>query len=51
MSDRIVLYETNTSSTTLPLKDGTLGYKKINFQFRGNDPDYGAKADVEYNAR
>lgn len=51
MSNRITLYETNTSSTTIQLKDGTLANKKIKFQFRGNNPNYGAKADVYYYGR
>ncbi len=51
MSNIITLYETSTSNTSISLKDGTLGNKKVKFQFRGNNPDHAAKADVSYDAR
>lgn len=51
MSDVYTLNEKNSSNTTIPLKNGTLGNKHIRFQFRWNHPDYGATADVFYDGR
>ena len=51
MSGIVTLFETATSNTSISLKNGTLSNKSVKFQFRGNDPDYAAKADVSYDAR
>lgn len=40
------LYKTEAKSTTLAIKNGYLNEKNIKFQFRGNNPKYGRKADV-----
>lgn len=45
------LNENNSSSTTMQIKEGYLGYRNVNFRFRGNNSSYSARADVEYNSR
>ncbi|MCZ0704194.1 hypothetical protein J2T56_002490 [Natronobacillus azotifigens] len=51
MSSIYTLNETSSVNSSIKLSNGTLNNKKIKFQFRGNHPDHGAKADVYYNAR
>lgn len=48
LSDIKTLYDTATENTTIIIKDGYLDRQKIYFVFSGNNPDYGAYADVYY---
>lgn len=51
ISDIVTLYETASTSEEFRIKEGYLSTKKIKFAFRGNNPKYGARADVSYNGR
>ncbi|WP_067842986.1 hypothetical protein [Amphibacillus sediminis] len=51
MSDIYTLNETNKGNTSIKIYNGSLNTKSVKFQFRGNNPNYGAKADVYYSAR
>ena len=48
MTDTYTLNETNSAVTILNIKEGYLSHSPVQFKFRGNDPDYAAKADVYY---
>lgn len=45
------LYETANVPTAIKLNEGTLDNTNIRIQFRGNNPNYAAYADVFYNGR
>lgn len=45
------LYETANVPTAIKLNEGTLDNTNIRMQFRGNNPNYAAYADVFYNGR
>ena len=47
----VVLNENNTTSTKIYIKNGKLNTSYIRFAFRGNDPDYGAGAVVNYDPK
>ncbi|SEN56741.1 hypothetical protein SAMN04488134_101374 [Amphibacillus marinus] len=51
ITDTVTLNETATSNTSIKLRNGTLNNRSIKFRFRGNNPDYAAKADVEWQGR
>lgn len=51
MSNVITLSELASSSTSIKLKEGTLGTRNVLFKFRGNNPSHSAWADVFYSAR
>ncbi len=50
-SSTYTLSETASSSTTIHLNEGYLSNKSIKFQFRGNEPEYAARAKVSYNPK
>lgn len=48
ISDTYTISEKDTYYTKVYLKEGYLSKTSVVFEFRGNHPDYGAYADVEY---
>jgi len=44
----VTLYETADTTTSIDIFEGYLNATSVTFQFRGNDPDYAATADVFY---
>ena len=49
--DTVTLKETASTATSLPIYNGYLGTTTVKFQFRGNNPDLAAYADVYYSGR
>lgn len=51
ITEEYTLDEKEDSATFMEIKDGKLNVSKVVFAFRGNNPNYSAKAEVLYNGR
>lgn len=51
IANTVTLKETATGPTSMAIKNGYLNLTSFKFQFRGNDPELAAKAEVYYSGR
>lgn len=51
VTDTCKLDERATSETLMQIHEGSLDISQVIFAFRGNDPDYPARADVYYSGK